>query len=146
MSYHPGETSEARRETSMDRDFEARFTMSELVEATGLTPRTIRYYIQEGLAPPAAGRGRSSYYTAAHVEALTRIRELRERNLSHDEIRQALAPAPPAHAEAGETWTRIGLHPALEIHVRADAPEHVRALVRELQDAAGRWLGPEEDG
>jgi DNA-binding transcriptional MerR regulator len=127
----------------MDREIEPRFTLDELIDATGVNQRTIRYYVQQGLVPPAAGKGRSSHYTSAHVEALTQIRELRDRNLSIEEIRQVIeADAQPAVlSAAGESWTRFVLHPGVEIHVLADAPEHVHVLVDQMQQLARRWLG-----
>lgn len=130
----------------MERDYGARFTIAELVGATGVQQRTIRYYIQQGLLSPAAGRGRSSYYTRTHIEELTKILDLRQRNLSHEEIRDALASdGTEEQRPLGETWRRAVLHPDLEIHVRSGAPEHVEALVRQIQDTVDRWIGPEPD-
>ena len=131
----------------MDRDYGARFTIDELVDSTGVQPRRIRYYIQQGLVSPAAGRGRSSYYTRTHVEELEKIRELQQRNLSHDEIRDALKPARTNDQELdGEIWKRVILHPDRELHLRSGAPEHVEALVLQLREIADRWIGPESDG
>lgn len=128
----------------MDRDYGPRFSLSELVEATGASKRTVRFYIKEGLLPPAQGKGRYSYYTSDHVEALTRIRELRERNLSLEEINVVLkdeqAPE-PAPAPAGEPWVRLVLHPDVELHLRSGAPEHVQSFSRQVQDFATQWFG-----
>jgi DNA-binding transcriptional MerR regulator len=126
---------------------EARFSIAELVDATGLTERTIRYYIQEGLVPAALGRGRSRYYTPQHLETLTRIADLRRQRLSIEEIRERVAVPPARSAEpedAGvEHWQRINLHPDLELLVRADAPESIRALARDLRQRAHEWFGDE---
>jgi DNA-binding transcriptional MerR regulator len=129
----------------MEREIEPRFSLDELVDATGVNKRTIRYYIQQGVVPPSAGKGRSAHYTAAHVEAVTRIRDLRDRNLSIDEIRELLdEEATPQHAAQGDVWNRIVLHPALEIHVHGNAPEHVRALVTQVQLLSARWFGEDD--
>lgn len=117
----------------MDRDYGARFTINELVDATSTPARTIRYYIEKGLLSPALGRGRSSYYTSVHVEELAKIRELRERNLSLDEIRDALSEeSAPQEQPLGETWTRVALLPDMELYVRDGAPEYVEALARQI--------------
>lgn len=131
----------------MQRDYAPRFTMDELVDATGLPARTIRYYIQKGLAPRAHGKGRSAYYTAGHVETLTRIRELRADNLSTDEIRRMLEEPdqPPAVEIAGDAWNRVVLHPDLEVHTRANAPEHILVLARQIQRLTEEWLGDQRD-
>lgn len=131
----------------MDREIEPRFTLNELIDATGVNQRTIRYYVQQGLVPPAAGKGRSAHYTSAHVEALTQIRELRDRNLSIEEIRQRVEAEsqPSVSPIAGESWTRIVVHPGVEIHVHANAPDHVHALIDQMQQLARRWLGDNDE-
>ena len=117
-----------------------RFSMSELVEASGLSDRTIRYYIEEGLLQHAQGRGRSSYYTSEHLERLARIAGLRERGLSLAEIRESVR-APVANMEmVTESWDRFLLHPAIEIHVRSGAPDDVLMLVRRFQQLADQWF------
>ena len=98
----------------------ARLTFREVVADSGLSERTVRYYIHEGLVPPAIGRGRSAYYTPAHMQRLARIRAWQAEHRSLDEMRQLLlterAAAPPALDS--ERWTRIRLHDDLELHVR----------------------------
>ncbi len=130
----------------MDRNPEPRFSIAELEEAVGVPRRTIRYYINEGIVPPAIGQGRSASYDRTHVEALTLAKELRDRNLSISEIRQIMTadqtPQPPQ--EPGDNWLRFELHPDLEIHLRADAPVHVRRLYHRLIDAGQVWLGDDE--
>ena len=120
-----------------------RFTMSDLVESSGLNERTIRYYISEGLVSPARGRGRSRYYTPQHLEQLERAKALRSRRLSIDEIREQLSSVTTAEPAVGEHWERVQLHPTLELHLRDDAPEAIRALQRQLIALAREWLGDE---
>lgn len=124
----------------MDRATEPRFTMAELVEATGLSARTIRYYIEQGIVMRAKGRGRASYYTPEHLERLARVADLRERGLSLEEIREAVAPSVPQPQSPGEVWERRMIHPTLEIMVREDAPEEVRLLVRRFEELADQWF------
>lgn len=123
---------------------EPRFTLAELVEASGLPERTVQYWITEGLVSPALGRGRARYYTPAHLLELTRVQQLRAERLSIEEIRQRLtAEAAPPPDAAHEHWRRIRLHPDLELHLRDDAPEGVAALARELAERAREWFGDE---
>lgn len=125
----------------MSRPTEPRFSLAELVESTGLSERTIRYYIQQGLVPGARGRGRSSYYTPDHLQQLTRVVDLRDRGLSIDEIREALAAEVGQISRDVETWERVRLHPDLELLIHADAPEAVKVLARQIEQHAARWLG-----
>ena len=128
----------------MDRDYGPRFTLAELAEATGASKRTVRFYIKEGLLPPAQGKGRYAYYTADHVEALTRVRELRDRNLTLDEIRAVLLEENTSEstpAVQGEPWLRLVLHPEVELHIKAGSPEHVQAFAEQVQGFAAQWFG-----
>jgi DNA-binding transcriptional MerR regulator len=70
----------------------ARYRMNELAKLTGLTPRTIRFYIHEGLLPPPEGGGPAAAYTAEHRDRLALIGLLKARYLPLQEIRQRLAP------------------------------------------------------
>lgn len=125
----------------MDRHDQPRFTASELEEATGVSIRNIRYYIQHGLASPSAGKGKSSYYTPVHVEQLTMVRDMRARGFSIDEIRERMTPSEELATDDRETWNRIQLREDLEIHVRQDAPEAVHELTRQFHEQFRIWLG-----
>lgn len=125
---------------------EPRFTLEELVEATGISDRTIRYYIEEGLLQHARGRGRSSFYTTEHLERLTRIVDLRDRGLSLSEIRESLTLAVEEPTVPAETWERQLLHPTLEVNVRSDAPDEIRMLVQRFHQIADQWFSTLETG
>ena len=118
----------------------ARYTIDDLVALTGVSRRNIRYYVQEGLLPPPAGRGRGGFYYDSHLERLRRIRALQDQGLRLATIREHLA-APPAPVEeppsgplpAGrELWARHEVVPGLEVHVRRDVEERLGGALREL--------------
>ncbi len=123
-----------------------RFSMDELVEASGMTDRTIRYYIEQGLLQNARGRGRSSYYTTEHLERLTRIADLRDRGLSLAEIQESFVPQTVETTVESEIWERQLLHPTLEVSIRGDAPDDVRLLVQRFQQLANQWFAALETG
>jgi len=131
----------------MQQQFEPRFSLQELTEATGVSERTVRYYISEGVVPASRGKGRSAFYTSEHVEALTRVRDLKQLNLSISEIRQAMADErkPLAAPASGEAWRRIRLHADLELQVRDGAPENVATFVQHIQSSALQWFGHDDD-
>lgn len=70
-----------------------RYTIQELSELTGFSRRTIRYYIQEGLLKPPAGRGRGGYYYDSHLNALSKIRQLQNQGLKLATISSILKEA-----------------------------------------------------
>jgi DNA-binding transcriptional MerR regulator len=61
----------------------------ELAKAAGVTPRTIRYYVQQGLLP-SPGRGPGSKYDRNLVERLQLIKLLQRQHLPLAEIRRRL--------------------------------------------------------
>ena len=67
-----------------------RYSIQELSELTGFSRRTIRYYIQEGLLEPPAGRGRGGYYYDSHLNILSKIRQLQNQGLKLGSIAQIL--------------------------------------------------------
>ncbi len=68
-----------------------RYRLADLVAITGVTQRTIRYYIVEGLLPPPEGAGPAAVYTASHRDRLALIGLLKERYLPLGKIRGELA-------------------------------------------------------
>lgn len=72
----------------MDED---RYSLSDLTELAGVSARTVRYYIAEGLLPPPALAGSRSYYTDAHRDRLQLIGLLKDAYLPLKEIRRRLA-------------------------------------------------------
>lgn len=92
------------------------FQIHELADKAGVSVRTIRFYIKEGLLPPPQVRGRYAVYSDDYLERLELIRllkdqflplkEIRSRThgLNRDEVRAAISfeqepdsmqPAPP---------------------------------------------------
>ncbi len=67
------------------------YTLQELAEHSGLEPRVIRAYIEQGLLRGAETRGRNARYGRYHLERLLAIRALREgRGMALADIRRAL--------------------------------------------------------
>lgn len=104
-----------------------RYTMNDLVAETGISARTIRYYIQEGLLPPAHGRGPGATYDAGHLVRLRAIALLKERHLPLGQIQERLANLDERELSAmleveeepaEDLWRRIELLPDLELHIR----------------------------
>ena len=76
------------------------YRLAELAELTGVTPRTIRYYIVEGLLSPPQGAGPAAVYTAAHRDRLRLIAALKARYVPLREIRRRLAALTDAQVRA----------------------------------------------
>ena len=88
-----------------DRTDTSVYTLDELTSATGLTVRTVRYYISEGLLPPPHGVGPGTRYTREHLERLLLIGALKDAYLPLKEIRRRLAAM--TGAEISEAVARL---------------------------------------
>ena len=122
-----------------------RLSLEQLAALTGLTIRTVRYYIQQGLVSRPEGAKRGAYYQQRHVQELLMLRRWTDAGLSLDRIRELRAGAPeetaPRQARAGmvEVWSRITLADGMELHLEPGraglSPEQVRSMVREVTAA-----------
>jgi DNA-binding transcriptional MerR regulator len=125
----------------MDERRERTFGIRELVQASGVPRRTIRYYVQRGLLPPPEGRGRGHFYRESHLETLLRIKELQGRGQRLSEIGARLeggGEEPPAPRV--ELASRIVVADGVELLLaHGTAPPHP-AQVRALAEAAARIL------
>lgn len=106
--------------------------MADLERETGFSARTIRFYITQGLLPPAHGRGPSATYDRTHLLRLQAIRLLKDRRLPLEEIKVELgdladgdiaAQLEIESAPAEDRWRRLQIHRDLELHVREPAGE-----------------------
>ena len=64
--------------------------IGEFAAAAGVSARTVRYYIVEGLLPPPEGAGLGAMYTQAHLDRLRLILRLKDTYLPLKEIRRQL--------------------------------------------------------
>ncbi|WP_019629928.1 MerR family transcriptional regulator [Actinomadura atramentaria] len=76
-----------------DDGAEREYRVEELAAAAGVPVRTLRYYQERRLLPPPVRRGRTAWYSAAHLDRLRLIGELIERGYRLDGIEELLAAA-----------------------------------------------------
>jgi DNA-binding transcriptional MerR regulator len=69
---------------------DAAYDLPELSDLAGVTPRTVRYYIQQGLLPSPGTSGPGARYGEGHLRRLRLIRRLQREHLPLAEIRQRL--------------------------------------------------------
>jgi DNA-binding transcriptional MerR regulator len=119
-----------------------RYAMTDLERETGFNARTIRYYITQGLLPPAHGRGPSATYDLGHLLRLKMIGLLKSDYLPLDDIKARLGDLTDRDIAAllevqtrpaEDRWRRVQLHPDVELHVRERAgkqrdPDFERAV------------------
>jgi DNA-binding transcriptional MerR regulator len=138
---------------------DATYKLDELARAAGTSARTVRYYVQRGLLPAPAFRGKDTAYGHEHLVRLRAIRRLQEAYFPLDAIAAELArrssdeierladgdelpQAPPPARELtdptvrpalmGRVHRRIVLAPGVELDVAEDAPADSKRLVEAL--------------
>jgi DNA-binding transcriptional MerR regulator len=66
------------------------FTLNELAKLADVTPRTIRYYIAQGLLPSPTAAGTAARYSEDHLDRLRAIKRLQSAHMPLAEIRALL--------------------------------------------------------
>ncbi len=69
---------------------DARYTLTELADLAGVTPRTVRYYLAQGLLPGVGVAGPGAKYDDTHLARLRLIRRLQAEHQPLAEIRRRL--------------------------------------------------------
>lgn len=100
------------------------YSLDQLAAAADVSPRTVRYYIQQGLLPAPEARGPGAHYGGEHLDRLRIIRRLQREHLPLAEIRRRMEglSGEELRAMAG----RSGSPPAA-----SSALEYVRDLLSE---------------
>lgn len=74
--------------------------INELCDRADITSRTVYFYVQQGLLPPAAGAGPATRYTSGHLARLKLIRLLQKQHLPLAEIAKRIRPLSDDQVEA----------------------------------------------
>jgi DNA-binding transcriptional MerR regulator len=126
---------------------EGRYGIEELSHLGGVSRRTVRFYIQEGLLPAPLGVGRGRHYNEEHLRHLIRVREMQEQGLTLAEIRRRVAGGGEAQAErraaeapARSAYLRLELAPGLELHVSGDRALPSPSRLAELAEWCRQWF------
>ena len=119
-------------------------TLRQLCKRSGLSPRTIRYYISQNLIPGPLNRGRRALYDEACLETLRVIRERQKEGLSLEQIRCGMDPNPEPVVLQPHSWKTYKMAPDVEVWVWDNVPPHRGTVVqRALMDFYGAVMVPE---
>ena len=120
--------------------------IDDLCRLTGLTRRTVRFYIQKGLLEKPNGEKKGAWYSQGHLERLARIRQLSASGLSLDAVARQLDDGVDAGGNASAAMpgtvtvkSHITVARGLEVVVCPDLaqmrPEQLRKFIRLLSEA-----------
>ena len=107
-------------------------TLAELAKRTGVSERTVRYYIQFGLLPAPEGAGPKSRYGRNHLGRLRLIRMLQDRHLPLSAIGKVLAQ------RSEKEIARIAEEP--RTRSRSSALDYVKSLLQPELESQSRSL------
>ncbi len=137
-------------------DNDRRYGIDELADLGGVSRRTVRFYVQEGLLPVPLGVGRGSHYDRTHLERLLEVKAEQEAGRSLDDIRARRRPSSgrPGQAVAAEpetsvprsSWRRLELAPGVELHVASDLRLPAAARLDELVNWCRQHLRRNTEG
>lgn len=120
-----------------------RYAIEELATLGGVSRRTVRYYVQEGLIPPPLGLGRGNHYTPEHLEQLLRVKALQENGRALVDIRRVLGQMSNRRSVAESKreelpprslWRRMTVMPGVELHLASTVRLPPPARLRELAE------------
>ena len=90
---------------------------------TGVSPRTVYFYVQQGLLPPAEGAGRGAKYSQVHRDRLRLIRQLQDQHLPLAEIRKRI------DALSKQELTRLAGSAGTPTRTSSSAAEYIRSVL-----------------
>lgn len=130
------------------------YRIGELAEATGVTRRTIHYYVGRGLLPAPRGAGLGTVYSDEHILRIQLIKRMQEVFLPLEEIRrritnmnlgdvqralvdEVLQNEPPLAVEEsrlpyGTRYERVSLGADVELHYPSDGSARTREMVARI--------------
>jgi DNA-binding transcriptional MerR regulator len=133
-----------------------RYAIDELADLGGVSRRTVRFYIQEGLLPAPLGVGRGSHYDRTHLQRLLEVKAEQEAGRSLDDIRAGRRPssgrpgsaasATPSRSIPRSAWRRLDLAPGVELHVASDVRLPAPARLDELVNWCRQHLRRNTEG
>jgi DNA-binding transcriptional MerR regulator len=133
----------------------SRYAIGDLAQLAGVSRRTVRYYVQEGLIPPPLGVGRGNHYGPVHLEQILRVKAMQDAGKTLDEIRRgpadrvALRATGPREAEQispeRSIWRRLTLAPGVELQIAGNVRLPPAGRLQELAEWCRLHLIPNTD-
>jgi len=114
------------------------YNMKELSALIDMTPRTIRFYIQEGVVDKPHGQNKGAYYTHQHLQQLLTVKKYKEAGVSLERIAQIIheegSPVVDYKIKPGniEVISRIHLMDGVELTINPERSGLTQQEIRQL--------------
>jgi len=121
-------------------------SLEALAEESGLTGRTIRYYISRGLLQGPARGGRGAFYTSEHLKRLREIQRNQQQGLTLTEIeRLGRATDGATRLPEPQAWWAYPLADDIVVQVRAGSSPWRQHQVKSILERLTRELSPRDE-
>lgn len=117
------------------------YTLAALEEATGVSARTIRYYISLGLVPAPFSGGRTAAYGDVHLQAILHVRDMKKQGCSLEDIK-GKSPTPGV-ARVDPSWQVLWAGHDAMVLVRPDITVERRHEIEQAFRTGTRTLSEE---
>ena len=108
----------------------AQYSLRQLAVEAGVTPRTIHFYIQQGLLPSAGTLGSQARYNAGHLARLRLIKRLQKEHLPLAEIAERIRSLTDSQVGRLLGEAQAQAHRAPATSSEGSALDYVRGLLR----------------
>ncbi len=100
------------------------YNIQTLANKTGLTRRTVRYYVQRGLLPKPEGGGRGHYYTDEHLKRIEIIKHWQAQGVPLEKMRQLLTEGKLHTIKEKSDFALTVREPSVEYFKYEPGPSH----------------------
>jgi DNA-binding transcriptional MerR regulator len=114
------------------------YTIADLARLGGVTPRTVRYYVAQGLLPSPGSLGPATRYGEAQLARLRLIRRLQRRHLPLAEIRSQLNALSDGQVRSALAAADA---PPTRPDRESSALDYVHEVLRSAPDGRREWPG-----
>ena len=134
------------KDNSNQKESKAELSLEALAEESGLTGRTIRYYISRGLLQGPARGGRGAFYTSEHLKRLREIQRNQQQGLTLTEIeRLGRATDGATRLPEPQAWWAYPLADDIVVQVRAGSSPWRQHQVKSILERLTRELSPRDE-
>lgn len=126
------------------------YTIEDLEKHSGLSIRTLHYYMQEGLLPSPDKRGKYATYSQKHLYRLDLIVSLKNLHLPLKEIRELLESLTPAEIEhyrddQEDLLYKLKAKKPDQNKSSSDTPSSALAYIKSLENAQNKFYRVKQD-
>ncbi|QEP42966.1 MerR family transcriptional regulator [Ectothiorhodospiraceae bacterium BW-2] len=127
------------------------YSMTELCKLVDMAPRTVRFYITQGLVDAPGARGRGAKYGAKQLQQLLTIQQWQQAGLTLEAIKRLMLQQqqpegliPREEPGSVKVWSHLTLAAGIELHIQPELAQLNPQQIRHLSQTLQQWLTEQE--